>query len=275
MSICRSPKLASRKHARAAARHVPPDARGGGRRPAQGPAQTGPPEAGRIAWRTRSASLLCTKESLQTTFEELETSNEELKSTNEELQSTNEELQSTNEELETSKEEMQSLNEELTTVNAELQSKVEDLSRANDDMQNLLNSTDIATIFSGQRLNIKRFTDQAQGPDQAGPYRRGPPPGGLGLELAQSTTWSTTAAACSRRWCSRRRSRDARGRWYLMRILPYRTAENAIDGLVLTFVDISQINAARQEGQRARAFYEAIVDTSVNRSWSWTVSSAS
>jgi two-component system CheB/CheR fusion protein len=102
------------------------------------------------------------KESLQTTIEELETSNEELKSTNEELQSTNEELQSTNEELETSKEEMQSLNEELSTVNVELQAKVDELSRATDDMQNLLNSTQVATVFLDNQLVLKRYTEQAK-----------------------------------------------------------------------------------------------------------------
>ncbi len=101
--------------------------------------------------------LQYTKESLQTTIEELETSNEELKSTNEELQSTNEELQSTNEELETSKEEMQSLNEELSTVNTELQAKVDELSRATDDMQNLLNSTQVATIFLDSQFNSVRL----------------------------------------------------------------------------------------------------------------------
>ena len=91
----------------------------------------------------------------------MQTSQEELKSTNEELQSTNEELQSTNEELTTSKEEMQSLNEELQTVNAELQSKVDEFSRVNNDMKNLLNSTDIATLFLDKELNIRRYTNQA------------------------------------------------------------------------------------------------------------------
>src|SRR5438876_6842787 len=103
-----------------------------------------------------------TKERLQITTEELETSNEELKSSNEELSSINEELQSSNEELETSREEMQSINEELQTVNAELKSRVEELSRANSDIANLLESTQIATLFLDRNLRVKSFTPAAK-----------------------------------------------------------------------------------------------------------------
>jgi two-component system, chemotaxis family, CheB/CheR fusion protein len=101
------------------------------------------------------------REQMQSTLEEMQTSQEEQKSTNEELQSANEELQSTNEELTSSKEEMQSLNEELQTVNAELQAKIDDFSRVDNDMKNLLNSTDIATLFLDKELNIRRYTNQA------------------------------------------------------------------------------------------------------------------
>ena len=198
--------------------------------------------------------LLCTRETLQTTIEELETSNEELKSTNEELkstneelQSTNEELQSTNEELETSKEEMQSLNEELTTVNAELQSKVEDLSsRANDDMQNLLNSTEIATIFLDSSMNIKRYTAQAKRLINLIQSDIGRPVS----DLVSSLTYEHLAPDCREVLRTlvfkQAEVRTKDGHWYLMRIMPYRTAENVIDGLVLTFVDINPVKEAEK-----------------------------
>jgi two-component system CheB/CheR fusion protein len=191
--------------------------------------------------------LQFTKESLQTTIEELETSNEELKSTNEELQSTNEELQNTNEELETSKEEMQSLNEELTTVNAELQSKVDELSRANDDMQNLLNSTEIATIFLDRDLNIKRFTEQARRLVNLIQTDVGRPL----FDLASTLNYNQLVPDCKevlRSLVFKQAEVQCRdGKWFLMRIMPYRTADNVIDGLVLTFVDVNRVKKAEEE----------------------------
>ncbi len=206
--------------------------------------QRSAPEAGRIEELERE--LQCTRESLQITIEELETANEELKSANEELQSTNEELQSTNEEMETSKEEMQSLNEELTTVNAEMQSKVDDLSRTNDDMQNLLNSTDVATLFLDGKLNIKRYTEPARGLINLIPADIGRPLG----DLVSSFAYDRLVADCREVLrtlvirVAELQTRD--GHWYLMRIMPYRTAENVIDGVVITFLDIDPIKSAEK-----------------------------
>ncbi len=204
--------------------------------------------------------LQYSKESHQTTREELETSNEELKSTNEELQSTNEELQSTNEELETSKEEMQSLNEELTTVNAELQSKVEDLSQANDDMQNLLNSTDIATLFLDHELNIKRFTEQAKDLVKLRQMDVGRPISELASNLECNDLAADCRAVLKTLVYKESEVRTKDGTWYLMRIMPYRTVDNVIEGLVITFVNIQQLKKAEKAGE-LRAFFESIVET--------------
>lgn len=190
--------------------------------------------------------LQCTRESLQITIEDLEVSNEELKSTNEELQSTNEELQSTNEELETSKEEMQSLNEELTTVNSEMHLKVEDLSRVNDDMQNLLNSTEIATIFLDKKLNIKRYTEQARHLINLIPSDIGRPLGDLVSKLAYPPLVADCLEVLRTLVFKLTEVQSRDDHWYLMRIMPYRTAENVIDGVVLTFVDINPVKQAEK-----------------------------
>ncbi|MBN1341902.1 MAG: PAS domain-containing protein [Phycisphaerae bacterium] len=169
---------------------------------------------------------------------------EELRSTNEELQSTNEELQSTNEELETSKEEMHSLNEELQTVNQELQSKLEALELANNDMKNLLNSTDIATIFLDNDLNIKRFTDQAREVVRLIPSDVGRSIGDLASNLDYDALIEDAEKVLRTLAMTEVEVRTSKGRWYLMRIMPYRTVDNVIDGLVLTFVDITGLKEA-------------------------------
>lgn len=186
--------------------------------------------------------LQSTKEYLQTTIEELETSNEELKSTNEELQSVNEELQSTNEELETSKEELQSTNEELMTVNSELQDKVEELSRVNNDINNLLASTEIGVIFMDQNLRIKRFTPAISKVFNLIKSDLGRPISDITTNIEGYPQLHEDARAVLEtldRKALELRTKD--GLWFIMRIAPYRTVENIIDGVVVTFVDISRI----------------------------------
>ncbi|WP_417390804.1 chemotaxis protein CheB [Gimesia sp.] len=198
--------------------------------------------------------LQFTRESHQRTQNELQTSNEELKSTNEELQSINEELQSSNEELETSKEEMQSLNEELTTVNSELQSKLDELSHANDDMQNLLNSTDVATVFLDKDLNIRRYTEQAKELVMLRDNDIGRPISELASNIEHDDLVEKCRDVLRTLKYVECEVRTNNGGWYQLRITPYRTTENLIDGLVITFVNI------RSSGE-LRAFFESIVET--------------
>ncbi len=198
------------------------------------------------------------RESLQRTIEELDASNEEMKSANEELQSTNEELQSTNEELETSKEELHSLNEELQTVNAEFQDKIRELSTANDDMTNLLNSTDIATIFLDSALNIKRYTAQAKRIVSLIPTDLGRSLRDLTSHLQYESLAADAEQVLKTLVPTECEVQTADGCWMLMRILPYRTSEDRIDGLVMTFVDIDDSKRARDE---AASLTENIVAT--------------
>ena len=176
---------------------------------------------------------------LQNVRDDMQTSQEELKSTNEEMQSTNEEMQSTNEELTTSKEEMQSLNEELQTVNNELQGRVDELSRANNDMKNLLNSTDIATLFLDNDLKVRRFTTQATKIIQLIPGDVGRPITDLASDLIYPEL-AEDAREVLRKLGSREKPISTRdGRWFTVRIIPYRTLDDRIDGVVITFWDIS------------------------------------
>jgi two-component system CheB/CheR fusion protein len=205
--------------------------------------------------------LQYTKETLQSTVEQLESANEELKSTNEEMQSTNEELQSVNEELETSKEEMQSLNEELQTVNAQLQAKVDDLGQANDDMQNLLNSKEIATIFLDQDFKIKRFTAAATKLINLIPSDVGRPIADLASNLDYHQLQADATEVMRKLGFREREVRTKNGEWRQVRVSPYRTTDNVIDGLVITFVDINRLKHAEETIQRSRVYAENIVAT--------------
>jgi len=201
------------------------------------------------------------KESLQITIEELETSNEELKSTNEELQSSNEELQSTNEELETSREELQSLNEELSTVNSELQDKIQELSQANNDMNNLLASIDIATVFLDNDLRIKKFTPAAAELINLIQSDIGRPISNISTNLVYYDLVNDIKDVQHTLIPNEKEVQDKKDSWYLTRILPYRTVENVIDGVILTFVDITELTKLKIAEKSARVYAEGIVNT--------------
>jgi two-component system, chemotaxis family, CheB/CheR fusion protein len=209
--------------------------------------QTEPTEPG-IQALAMEEELRSTKERLQTTTEELEASNEELKSGNEELQSMNEELQSANEELQTSKEELQSINEELQTVNAELNARVEELSRANNDMRNLLDSTQIATVFLDRMLNVKGFTPAAKDVFRLVESDAGRPIMHVRARFeCDSLQEDAERVLHTLATIEKPVESNENGTRYMMRMLPYRTADNVINGVVLTFTDITLISAAEQQ----------------------------
>lgn len=205
-------------------------------------------------------ALRAKEQYLHAANEELETANEELKSSNEEMQSVNEELQSSNEELETSKEELQSINEELTTVNAELQTKVSDLSRANNDMNNLLAGTGIGTIFVDPKLCVLRFTPAASGIVNLILSDVGRPIGHIVSNLVGYDTLVADAQAVLNTLTPKVMDVCTReGMNYTMHILPYRTLENVVEGVVITFVDISEIVRIREDLRKANALMRLAV----------------
>ena len=204
------------------------------------------------------------REEMQNVLEEMQTSQEELKSTNEELQSTNEELQSTNEELTTSKEEMQSLNEELQTVNAELQSKVDEFARVNNDMKNLLNSTDIATLFLDKELNIRRFTNQATKIFKLIKSDIGRPFTDQVSKLVYPELADDALEVLRTLIFIEKQVTTKDGRWFSIRIMPYRTFDDRIDGLVITFIDISDSKRAEEKLNETLQGYSLFLNTSTD-----------
>jgi two-component system CheB/CheR fusion protein len=189
-----------------------------------------------------------TRERLQSTIEELETANEEFRSSNEELLSVNEELQSTNEELETSKEELQSVNEELQTVNNELSMKIDELDRANSDLNNLFRSTQIATIFLDRNLVIRSFTPAVTKLFNLIPNDRGRPLTDIVSRIDYPDLEEDMRRISSGGEVAERSVSVAGGNGhYLARILPYRGPNNEIDGVLLTFVDVTNIAVAEEQ----------------------------
>lgn len=205
--------------------------------------------------------LRATREHLQTTIEELQTANEEQRSTNEELQSANEELQSTNEELETSKEEAQSVNEELVTVNAELESRIAELWKTNNDMANLLAGTQIGTIFLGTNLCVLRYTPAAAQIVNLIPADVGRPLGHIASNLDyQNLVKDAQAVLDTLAPVHHEAKATTDGQWYSIKMVPYRTADNKIDGVVITFFNIHEQKVI--EGQLRK--FQAAVEQSAS-----------
>jgi two-component system CheB/CheR fusion protein len=212
--------------------------------------------------------LRFTKENLRNTIEELETSNEELTSTNEELQSNNEELQSVAEESETGKEELNSLNEELLTVNTELERKNQELSSINSDTKNLLYSVDEAILFLDPLLRIRRFTPQTETIMNLLPGDVGRPIQDIAMRLRYEDLLSDSKEVLNTLNTVKKDVQTKDGRWYRLKILPYRTVENVIDGVVMTFSDIDEQKKIQEklrdvslEAQASQEYAESIVNT--------------
>jgi len=222
-------------------------------------AEAGPKDDSLIA--QLEAELTALKDEFRSSIDEYETSAEELKAANEEVMSINEELQSTNEELETSKEEIQAVNEELNTVNNELNLRMAELKETNDDLANLLNASDIGTIFLNSAFCIKRFTPSAQNLLNLIPADLGRPishlsHGFIGLDLVADAEKVVQNLSVIEK-----EVQTAAGQWYEMQCLPYRTLENKIDGVVFTFTDVTRLKHSEQTMLEARDYAENIINT--------------
>jgi two-component system, chemotaxis family, CheB/CheR fusion protein len=203
-----------------------------------------PPETDQDVVRQIEYELKSTREELESTIEEMETSNEELKASNEEVMSMNEELQSTNEELETSKEELQSLNEELNTVNNELREKVDELERVNDDTTNLLTSTDVATVFLDRQFRVKRYTPSVNELFSLIPTDVGRPISDVAMRFNDKELYPDCERVLQRLQPAEQEIQSESGSWFIRRVLPYRTQDDRIGGVVVTFTNITGVRTA-------------------------------
>jgi two-component system CheB/CheR fusion protein len=207
------------------------------------------------------------RENLQSTIEAQQASNEELKSANEELQSTNEELQSTNEELETSKEELQSLNEEVLTVNSELNAKVEQLSGIQNDMKNLLDNINTGTLFLDHQLTIRRYTREALKIYPLIASDIGRPLADIQSNFDSQSLLAELQTVLDTLVPKEREVRTADGKWYLARIQPYRTLDNVIEGVVLTFTEVTDFKRLSDAVQRNEAILTTAQEITHLGSW--------
>jgi len=203
--------------------------------------------------------LMHAKSQLRATVEQYEVQQEELRASNEELQAMNEELRSAAEELETGKEELQSVNEELITVNQELKIKIEELSQANNDFTNLMNSTDIGTIFLDRSLRVKQFTSRAVDVFNLIAADRGRPLADITHKLNYEHLLEDVQEVIRTLHKSQGEVETVDNRWYLLRILPYRTNEDRIDGVVITFLNVTSSKIAKRDLETARKHLEASI----------------
>ena len=217
--------------------------------------------------------LKITREELQSTIDQLEGSNDQLKASNEEVMAANEELQSANEEMETSKEELQSLNEELNTINVRLQEKVDELESANNDVVNLLASTSIATLFLDKQFRIKRYTPAITRLMSLIPSDLGRPIGDILMRFTDEALLDDARQVLVDLTPTTRELRADDGRWYIRRIMPYRTQDDRIEGVVITFVDVADLKQVQEALDESRRRLAVILDSiadgffAIDREW--------
>ena len=239
-------------------------------------AKSGRQDAANGDVRQLADELKITREELQSTIDQLEGSNDQLKASNEEVMAANEELQSANEEMETSKEELQSLNEELNTINVRLQEKVDELESANNDVVNLLASTSIATLFLDKQFRIKRYTPAITRLMSLIPTDLGRPIGDILMRFTDEALMDDARRVLVDLAPATRELQADDGRWYIRRIMPYRTQDDRIEGVVLTFVDVADLKQAQEALDESRRRLAVIMDSiadgffAIDREWRFT-----